>query len=285
MKKITLICFLFLVASAINIQAQDFTREERTYRMRVRGSNPELYVTIPTSNPIPDGERLNLTFEELDVTSNRQILFISANPDGRFAMDDEGVEQPLDFFIESLIEGQGALVFAEPDTDEGPGNSSSAIAIQSEPGGDILDDSPEAGQWFFRGDNLWFNLVRIDESNAGAARRVASTSGEITLSGGGGTVFDFVEADFDPTLSTDVKQLSSNDFFVSNPVNNVLEISSNVLKINQVEVYSLLGNKVLTQSADALSTTNMNVASLSAGVYIVKIDSSKGVFSTKIIKQ
>ena len=285
MKKITLICFLFLVASAINIQAQDFTREERTYRMRVRGSNPELYVTIPTSNPIPDGERLNLTFEELDVTSNRQILFISANPDGRFAMDDEGVEQPLDFIIESLIEGQGALVFAEPDTDEGPGNSSSAIAIQSEPGGDILETSPEAGQWFFRGDNLWFNGVRIDVDNAGAARRVAATSGEITLSGGGGTVFDFVEADFDPTLSTDVKQLSSNDFFVSNPVNNVLEISSNVLKINQVEVYSLLGNKVLTQSADALSTTNMNVASLSAGVYIVKIDSSKGAFSTKIIKQ
>ncbi len=285
MKKITLICFLFLVASAINIQAQDFTREERSYRLRVRGSMPPVYVTVPTSNPIPDGERVNLIYEALDESSNRQIFFISQNPEGRFAEDQDGVLQPLDFFIESLTEGQGALVFAEPDTDEGPGNSSSAIAIQSEQGGDILQDSPEAGQWFFRNDNLWFNGIRIDGDNAAAARRVASTSGEITLSGGGGTVFDFVEADFDPTFSTDVKQLSSNDFFVSNPVNNVLEISSNVLKINQVEVYSLLGNKVLTQSADALSTTNMNVASLSAGVYIVKIDSSKGVFSTKIIKQ
>ncbi len=276
MRKITLICFLLLMAIVADLQAQDFTRVDGTYRMRVRDSDPEVYITLPNSDPIPEGDRINLNFEELDLNSNRQILSITANPDGRFVVDDDGINQPLDFFIQSLIPGQGALVYAEPE------NASTPIAVQSEQGVDILGTSPEVGQWFFRGDNQWFNNLRIGETSA---RRVNASSGIVRLTGGGGTVFDFVEAAFDQTLSTDSNELSSNDFFISNPVNNILEISTNVTKIDQVEVYSLLGNKVLTQSTEALSSTSLDVAGLSAGVYLVTVDTPKGVFTTKVIKQ
>lgn len=273
MKKITLVCFLFFTALAVN--AQDFTRVDGTYRLRVRETG--LYVTIPSSAPIADGERLVLTFEEFSDQTNRQLFFIRANENGRFADDEEGNPQPLDFFIESLLSGQGAVVYNEPT------NVNTDIGIQNLAGEEaIAAGMTEAGSWFFRNDNLWFNDVRI--GTASAARRVVSSSGNVRVTGGNPQqMFDFIEDTFDPTLSTDSNELSNN-FFVSNPVNNTLSISTSITKIKEVKVFSLLGKSVLSKSYNALSKVDLNISNLSAGVYVVKIDSDKGSFTTKVLK-
>ncbi len=265
MKKITLICLLLAISFVGSVQAQDFPFLEGTYRLRAIANDN--YITIPNRNAIPDEERVSLMFAPLDDTNNNQIFTIRPTADS--PVGEEG--EPLDYYIEAVTEGQGALVFLEPDV------QNTRIAI-------VADDPEVAGAdavWFFRDGNKIFNRFRVGTA---ALRRVGNNQGTVNVGGGGGELFAFEPAT-PLVLSTDSNELSSNDFFVSNPVNNVLEISSNVTKINQVEVYSLLGNKVLTQSTDALSATKMNVASLSAGVYILKVDSSKGIFSTKVIKQ
>ena len=90
--------------------------------------------------------------------------------------------------------------------------------------------------------------------------------------------FLFVE---DPTLSTPT--VSSSDFFVSNPVNDILTIKGLTSNLVSVSVYNVLGNQVSAVSANGKSL-EINTASYAAGLYIVKIVSDNGTFSTKVVK-
>lgn len=78
--------------------------------------------------------------------------------------------------------------------------------------------------------------------------------------------------------------LSTNDFnnfdfsISPNPVSDVLTISSQE-NIKTVEIYNLLGKKVLTSNS-----TSIDVSSLSKSVYLLKLSSDKGVSTKKLIK-
>ena len=99
----------------------------------------------------------------------------------------------------------------------------------------------------------------------------------------GGPRFDYVYFDTNTVLSTNDFDASS--VFVSNPVNKALTIKGLTNNIEQVSIYSLLGNRVLESKVDGKSSLELDVNSLSSGMYIVRMTGDNVSFSKKIVKQ
>ncbi len=93
-------------------------------------------------------------------------------------------------------------------------------------------------------------------------------SGNIVISGTEG--FTLVRPS---TLSTD--DFAENDFAMSpNPAKNSVTISSKTNPISQIEVYSLVGQRILNLNyADSVSES-IDISSLTAGMYLVKINNN-----------
>ena len=81
-------------------------------------------------------------------------------------------------------------------------------------------------------------------------------------------------------LATESFEKSAISFF-PNPVKDVL-IFTNAEKFSSVDVYNLLGQKVLSQNG---STSEINMSGLTSGAYIVKLTDGISVKSIKIIKE
>ena len=104
-----------------------------------------------------------------------------------------------------------------------------------------------------------------------------------------GTVDDTQDYDFfidnfkvEATLSTG--EFDSNAFtFYPNPVKNTLSLSYNQ-DISSVAVFNLLGQQVLTQSVNA-NQAKIDMSTLTAGTYIVKVAAESQVKTIKVIKQ
>ncbi|MCW4469765.1 T9SS type A sorting domain-containing protein [Flavobacterium sp. MFBS3-15] len=87
----------------------------------------------------------------------------------------------------------------------------------------------------------------------------------------------------DEALSTEGFELKSLMAF-PNPVSDVLTISNNTA-LDNIAIYNLLGQKVLSQKAGA-NTTEINVSGLPAGSYTVKAITTSGASaSLKVMKQ
>ncbi|HEX9980971.1 MAG TPA: choice-of-anchor J domain-containing protein [Flavobacterium sp.] len=71
--------------------------------------------------------------------------------------------------------------------------------------------------------------------------------------------------------------------FYPNPVKNILNVNYSG-KIDKVEVYNLMGQKVFSQEINA-EAGQLNVSELPTGQYIVKLQSANAVKSIKIIKE
>ena len=108
----------------------------------------------------------------------------------------------------------------------------------------------------------------------------------LNFGGASGTQRDrflFIEdSSLNPALST--PSISSSDFYVSNPVNSALVIKGLTSSIESVGVFNLLGTQVAAVKGNGTSVT-VNTATFAAGVYVVKIVSANGTFSTKVIKE
>lgn len=101
--------------------------------------------------------------------------------------------------------------------------------------------------------------------------------------------------DFNPAIVTDVcntefvATLSNQNFafndlnYYPNPVKNSLSIS-NASLIEEIEITSLLGQKILTKKINELQT-ELNLSELSNGVYFVKVRSEGQEKTVKIIKE
>ena len=68
-----------------------------------------------------------------------------------------------------------------------------------------------------------------------------------------------------------------------NPVSSVVNIQSSFI-INKVEVFSPLGQRFVSQNFNANKAT-LDISSLIPGIYMVFVESSNGITSTKIMKQ
>jgi predicted DNA-binding transcriptional regulator len=71
--------------------------------------------------------------------------------------------------------------------------------------------------------------------------------------------------------------------YYPNPVKNSLTISSESM-IDNIEIYSVLGQKVTSLKVDSIQT-EINVSELTRGLYFVKVTSSGQEKTVKIIKE
>ncbi|WP_299013462.1 LamG-like jellyroll fold domain-containing protein [uncultured Polaribacter sp.] len=89
-----------------------------------------------------------------------------------------------------------------------------------------------------------------------------------------------ITANFSSTLSVQDEDFVNNITMYPNPVSNVLNIKTNNITIQKIEMYSILGKKVLETSEN-----RVDVSTLSKGVYLIKIQNNKGKIAIrKIVK-
>lgn len=72
-----------------------------------------------------------------------------------------------------------------------------------------------------------------------------------------------------------VTDFSNQDFVVSpNPATNMVTIASNENPISKVSIYNILGQQIMDLSFDSSLTESIDVSSLNAGMYLVKINNN-----------
>ena len=117
------------------------------------------------------------------------------------------------------------------------------------------------------------SCILVDDVNAG----YLSTWTKDTKS-----VFVADEADCRArVLSINSVELSNNISLYPNPVNDILQINiSNNIEIQNIEIYNVIGRRILETKLKEINLSQFN-----AGIYLLKIKTSKGVVSKKVIKQ
>lgn len=81
------------------------------------------------------------------------------------------------------------------------------------------------------------------------------------------------------TLGVQEPQLSNVQFSIyPNPASNVINIKTD-LEFTKVELYDILGKRVLETGA----TNQLNISSFKSGVYFVKLHSTKGTLTKKVV--
>lgn len=82
-------------------------------------------------------------------------------------------------------------------------------------------------------------------------------------------------------LSTEDNILSESLKLYPNPVRNSLNIDSKVINLTKIEIYSVIGKKMKQFTSNL---TKINVEDLSSGLYLIKVISDEGSYTTKFIK-
>jgi len=84
------------------------------------------------------------------------------------------------------------------------------------------------------------------------------------------------------TLGTADNEIAGFEYY-PNPANNSLNLSART-NIDSVIIYNILGQKVIDQNVDSMSTT-LDVSTLSSGTYIMRVTAGGQVASYKIVKR
>jgi hypothetical protein len=145
------------------------------------------------------------------------------------------------------------------------GNSTGSVVTNDENtsdwvGGDIPSSTTNPRVWVFSG-----------------------TSDRVTPNSFSGSELNHIGKQ-NPTQNTTLsinKVLGSKFSIFPNPANNFITIQSADVKVSSVEIYSLLGQKVLV--VDELKNNQINVANLSRGMYLLKISAEGNSVTKKII--
>lgn len=99
---------------------------------------------------------------------------------------------------------------------------------------------------------------------------------------GSGTKWELIPL-FDVPLSTiDIKGKS---VFIANPFSNEIRIHGLSKNVTKIEVFNLLGKRMLSAKTSGESSVNLNALSLTSGIYIVKFSGNNAVFTKKIVKE
>lgn len=86
-------------------------------------------------------------------------------------------------------------------------------------------------------------------------------------------------------LSVDENELLNNVSFYPNPTNNQIEISNPKQLTLDINLYNVLGKKVLEANTVSLRNQTINLSSLNSGVYLVEIKAEGKSTTKKLIKQ
>jgi endoglucanase Acf2 len=83
-------------------------------------------------------------------------------------------------------------------------------------------------------------------------------------------------------LSVENNLLAQSVKLYPNPARNILNLSSAIKTVTKVEIYSVIGKKVLEFNRDL---DKLNIEALSSGLYLIKIYSDKGSYTAKFIRE
>jgi hypothetical protein len=114
---------------------------------------------------------------------------------------------------------------------------------------------------------------------------IPAAAGDAVQFDGGG--IDVIQYHLIEAAVASVNTFGIDAFSISNPVNNQLTIKGATSKVEEISLYSVLGNKVLSKSvSNSNGDISLNVSALSTGLYIVEMIGNEGErFTKKIIKQ
>jgi hypothetical protein len=87
----------------------------------------------------------------------------------------------------------------------------------------------------------------------------------------------------DETLSIENKSTTVNVNFFPNPVSDILNIKTNSIHpIQSISIFDLLGKHIKSQT---ITTSTIDVSDLNPGIYILRVNTSGTIYTTKFIKQ
>ena len=276
MKKITLkiSAFFLLTLFALQVHAQpcpEVWTVNGIYKISTCGLTPELYMTINGSTGALEWAT------ELTGEDPKQLWTIT---DHRTPASTGLME------ITATIPSVGNFTMAVDDISAHP-----AYTLIARPGDPVSGTG--TGDWsgkdqFQRRRTSGFggpgNNALFLQTASGTNSRygvIPSAAGDpVQFDGGGIDALRFVLIS---TLSNE--EFDTSSIFVSNPVNNQLSVKGLTSNVKQISVYSLLGSEVLSRSVEGQSDINVDVSTLSSGMYIVELSGDAGKFPKKIIKQ
>jgi hypothetical protein len=150
------------------------------------------------------------------------------------------------------------------------------FARAGESTGNTLTNDAATSDWF--GGDL-SSVVDLTTENW----KLSTSSGKSYPEAFGGTEIDNI-GKVNPTAATaSVDNIFASNFTIyPNPVSNVLKMNT-TLEIDNIEVYNVIGLRVLATSS--LSNNTLDVSILSKGVYLMKISSGSSVTSKKFVKK
>lgn len=297
MKKITLkiSAFLLLTMFALQVQGQALWTEEGVYKISTSGLTPNLYMTIDLT-ATPPAPFVNWQ-EELPGDDERQLFTIV----GHRTPATLGLME-----ITANITGFGTVTLCTADDSAHP-----ALTLTVRPGDPIevaYDDTTDPITYSADHsglDQFQRRKTKVDENgladsagtnpadgnNALFLKNTIGTNsryGVIPSAVGDPVQFDGAGVDviqYHLVQSLSTAEFDTSSIFISNPVNNQLNIKGLTANVSKVSVFNLLGGNVLTSNVEGQSSISLNVSALAAGMYIVKLQGANGTFSKKIIKQ
>lgn len=114
---------------------------------------------------------------------------------------------------------------------------------------------------------------------------IPSAAGDAVQFDGGG--IDVLQYHLVEAITASVNTFGVDAFSISNPANNQLTIKGATSKVSEVSLYSVLGNKVLSQTVNTQNDgIRVDVSALATGLYILEMTGDDGErFTKKIVKQ
>lgn len=222
---------------------------------------------------------VNLTIANGKLTRSTSVRYI----DNTTAGFDNGYDS-------SIFGGEGSASL-QVYTELAEGNSGKSLAIQSLPNSDLGSTVIPVGVNANGETEITFSAealnvpagygVYLEDRSNGAFTKLDDVNAEYTTTVSGDTKGRFFLHTNSQVLSTDSETLSGVSIYSVN--NGTLRITGLENGQASVSIVSILGSTVLNASINASNTNDISLPSLTAGVYIVKVNTANGTFNQKII--
>lgn len=278
MKKITLIAFLMLclgsyAQTSFAIYTEDSNVGEGLQHLRF--SNGQGFtLTEPTANPYEGTENAMLTFN--GTSSYFHAIFIPRNSSNTSDI-------AIDIAAYNYYNVSFKTTSSTPFYIRMRGNGITAkVAI--DPASNIYGFSND-GQWHFMSipftdfipESSSFSLANITEIfvlRSNISSSIAGTDNDFE--------FDNIYVSTNEVMTTNNSLLPLEVKIYPNPTSNVLNIQAQEV-IEAIEVYNLLGHKLIQRVANQNKTT-LSIANLNTGIYLVKVIARGKTYTTKVVK-
>lgn len=87
------------------------------------------------------------------------------------------------------------------------------------------------------------------------------------------------------SATASIDEVNANDFSVyPNPANDMINVSSNSLNINNLSIVDINGRQVMNNSYDGSISASLNITELSSGLYLLNITTDLGTITKKLVK-